>query len=124
VSAEDNTAVLEPPVIIRPQRRPQHHRQIERNPPPRPPRYHVILWNDDDHSYAYVQKMLLTLFGMPLEVGYQIAERVDTTGRAICLTTTREHAELKVEQIHAFGADPGNPRCKGSMSATLEPERA
>lgn len=31
-----------------------------------------------------------------------------------------ELAELKQEQIHAFGPDPLIPRCKGSMSAEIE----
>ena len=30
-------------------------------------------------------------------------------------------AELKRDQIHAFGADPWITRCQGSMSATIEP---
>ena len=38
------------------------------------------------------------------------------------LLQAREHAELKVEQIHAFGKDFLNPRCEGSMSATIEAE--
>jgi ATP-dependent Clp protease adaptor protein ClpS len=46
---------------------------------------------------------------------------VDTSGRVILLTTTKEHAELKRDLIHAFGPDPLIPRCKGSMSATIEP---
>ena len=56
--------------------------------PRRQPRYHVILWNDDDHTYAYVIAMLMELFGHPAEKGYQLAEEVDTRGRAVVLTTT------------------------------------
>lgn len=89
--------------------------------PKRQPRYNVLLWNDDDHSYEYVIQMMKDLFGHPLEKGFKIAEQVDKLGRAICLTTTREHAELKREQIHAFGADKLIARCKGSMSSTIEP---
>ena len=69
------------------------------------PRYNVVLWNDDDHSYEYVVAMLMELFGYPMEKGFQMAEEVDTTGRVIVLTTTREHAELKRDQIHAYGRD-------------------
>lgn len=97
-------------------------RERQRRRPKRQPRYHVILWNDDDHTYAYVIHMMQELFGHSKEKGFLIAEQVDKQGRAICLTTTREHAELKQEQIQAFGADPGIPRCKGSMYATIEPE--
>ncbi len=100
----------------------ERRRQTARNKPKQAPRYHIILWNDNDHSYEYVQIMMMELFGMPLERGFQIAWKVDKAGRAICLTTHREHAELKMEQIHAYGADPLIPRCKGSMTATIEPE--
>jgi ATP-dependent Clp protease adaptor protein ClpS len=90
--------------------------------PKRQPRHHVILWNDDDHSYQYVVSMLKQLFGHPLERGYTLAKEVDEKGRAVVLTTTKEHAELKRDQIHAFGADRLVARSKGSMSASIEPE--
>ncbi|HOA53900.1 MAG TPA: ATP-dependent Clp protease adaptor ClpS [Thermogutta sp.] len=85
------------------------------------PRYHVILWNDDDHTYEYVIKMLMQLFGHPFEKAYQMAKEVDLSGRCIVLTTTKEHAELKRDQIHAFGRDPLVAECRGSMTATIEP---
>ena len=91
--------------------------------PRRQPRYHVILWNDDDHTYQYVIVMLRQLFGHPPERGWKLAKEVDDQGRVIVLTTTMEHAELKRDQIHAFGADHLIARSKGSMSASIEPER-
>ncbi len=87
----------------------------------RQPPYHVILLNDDDHSYAYVILMLKELFGHTVEKGFKIANTVDKDGRAVVLTTTKEHAELKQEQIHAYGPDPTIERCKGSMTAVIEP---
>lgn len=88
--------------------------------PKRQPRFHVILWDDDDHSYEYVILMMRQLFGHTFDQGFKIANKVDSDGRCVCLTTTREHAELKVEQIHGFGKDFLIPRCAGSMSATIE----
>ncbi len=86
------------------------------------PRYHVILLNDDDHTYRYVIEMMLIVFGHPPEKGFLIAKEVDKQGRAICLTTSFEHAEFKQEQVHAYGADPYfGPQCKGSMTAVIEP---
>ena len=85
------------------------------------PPYHVILLNDDDHSFTYVIVMLKDLFGHPVEEGTRMAHQVDREGRAIVLTTTREHAELKQEQIHAYGPDPTIERCAGSMTAVIEP---
>lgn len=88
--------------------------------PKRQPRYHVILWNDDDHSYEYVIVMLQELFGHPPEKGYQLAKEVDASGKVIVLTTTMEHAELKRDQIKAYGKDPNIQACKGSMSSSIE----
>src|SRR6201993_476248 len=85
----------------------------------RQPPYNVVLLNDDDHSFEYVIHMLQRLFGHPPEKGYQMAYEVHTQGRVIVETTTMERAELKRDQIHAFGPDPMIARCKGSMSATI-----
>ena len=64
------------------------------------PRYHVILWDSDDHTYEYVERMLHELFGHTPEQCHKMAETVDTQGKVIVLTTTKEHAELKRDQIH------------------------
>jgi ATP-dependent Clp protease adaptor protein ClpS len=95
----------------------QHAGQKTKRQPP----YHVILWNDDDHSYEYVIRMLMKVFSYPPEKGFLMAKEVDTQGRVIVLTTTREHAELKRDQIHAYGKDVLIAGCKGSMWATIEP---
>jgi ATP-dependent Clp protease adaptor protein ClpS len=88
----------------------------------RQPPYNVVLLNDDDHTFEYVITMLQQLFGYPREKGFQMAVEVHTTGRVILLTTTKEHAELKQDQIHAFGPDPLSSKdCKGSMTAIIEP---
>ena len=58
---------------------------------------------------------------IPNMKGYELAKEVDTRGRAIVLTTTREHAELKRDQIHSFGKDDLIAGCSGSMSCTIEP---
>jgi ATP-dependent Clp protease adaptor protein ClpS len=100
----------------------ERQRESGKKKPKRQPRYHVILWDDDDHSYDYVIRMMQELFAHPVEKGMQIAIQVDNSGRAICLTTTREHAELKRDQIHAYGRDGLIARCRGSMSCSIEPE--
>ena len=92
-----------------------------RRKPKRQPRYNVVLWDDDKHSYAYVVAMLKELFGHPFERGYTLAKEVDTRGRAIVVTTTKEHAELKRDQIHAYGKDDLIDGCQGSMWSTIEP---
>jgi ATP-dependent Clp protease adaptor protein ClpS len=98
----------------------QQVRAEQKKPPKRQPRFHVILWDDNDHTYEYVIRMMQELFGHSSTRGYMLAREVDKTGRTICLTTTLEHAELKRDQIHAYGKDHHIPRCAGSMTCTLE----
>ncbi len=86
----------------------------------RQPRYNVMLWDSDDHTFEYVEKMLRELFGHEHEQCQEIAKQVDTDGKAVVLTTTREHAELKRDQIHAYGKDHLEGS-KGSMWSTIEP---
>ena len=96
---------------------PKTEERTKRQPP-----YNVILLNDDDHTFEYVIAMLQELFGYPREQGMMMALEVHHTGRVIVLTTTREHAELKQDQIHAYGPDPWTTKeCKGSMTAIIEP---
>jgi ATP-dependent Clp protease adaptor protein ClpS len=83
--------------------------------------WHVVLLDDDDHTYEYVMAMMQELFGHGLEKAFKIAESVDSQGRAICLTTHKEHAELKQDQIHAYGPDRLMASSKGSMTAIIEP---
>lgn len=96
--------------------------QTAARPEVRQPRlWNVVLLDDQDHSYEYVMDMVQRLFGHPLERAFLVARKVDTDGRAVCMTTHRELAELKVEQVHGFGADVLIAGCKGSMSAIIEP---
>jgi ATP-dependent Clp protease adaptor protein ClpS len=88
------------------------------------PPYNVILLDDDDHTYDYVITMLRRVFGHPEPRGYQLARQVDSQGRAIVMTTHRELAELKRDQILGFGADPRIEKCCGSMGAVIEPAEA
>jgi ATP-dependent Clp protease adaptor protein ClpS len=84
------------------------------------PRYNVVLWDSDGHTFEYVEAMLRELFGHVQEQCRELAKTVDAEGRAIVLTTTKEHAELKRDQIHAYGKDHIEGS-KGSMWSTVEP---
>ena len=85
------------------------------------PLFHVVLLNDDDHTYDYVIEMLAAIFCVSAEAAFQHAVEVDTTGRTIVMTCERAQAEFGRDQIHGYGADPRMPHSKGSMSAILEP---
>ena len=85
------------------------------------PLYHVILLNDDDHTYDYVIEMLQKLFYFSLDQAYQHAEEVDRSGRTVIITCELREAEFARDQIHGYGRDPRLPRSRGSMSAVIEP---
>jgi ATP-dependent Clp protease adaptor protein ClpS len=88
------------------------------------PPWHVVLLNDDDHTYEYVIRMLGDLFSKPTGEAFKLARTVDSQGRAIISTTHRELAELKRDQIHAYGRDHLLVRSAGSMTAVIEPADA
>lgn len=92
-----------------------------RQKPKQLPPYNVVLLNDNDHTYEYVIEMLAAVFAYSVEEGFRLAKEVDSNGRVIVLTTHKEKAELKRDQIIAYGADPRISRCKGAMAAVVEP---
>ncbi|MDR2643817.1 MAG: ATP-dependent Clp protease adaptor ClpS [Planctomycetaceae bacterium] len=84
------------------------------------PRYNVILWNDDVHTFDYVIIMLRSLFGFTVEAGLKLANEVHFTGRAIVFTSSLAESEIKRDQILAFGPDIFCPESTGPLIATLE----
>ena len=84
--------------------------------------WHVVLLDDDHHTYEYVIEMLGVLFGYTIDKAYQMACEVDEKKRVIVWTGHLEIAELKQEQIHDYGPD-WRMTSDGSMSARLEQAR-
>ncbi len=83
--------------------------------------FHVVLLDDDEHTYDYVVEMLQKLFLLSAQAALQHAIEVDNTGRTIVITCERPQAEFGRDQIHAYGADPRMPKSKGPMSAVIIP---
>jgi ATP-dependent Clp protease adaptor protein ClpS len=83
--------------------------------------YHVVLLDDDEHTYDYVIEMLQKLFFMAVETALRHAIEVDSTGRTVVITCEKSEADFARDQIHAFGADPRMPKSKGSMTAVVIP---
>ena len=84
------------------------------------PLYHLVLLDDDEHSYGYVIEMLGAVFGYGREKALTLAAIVDAEGRVVLETASHEQVTAHQQQIHAYGADPRIPQCKGSMSAVVE----
>jgi len=107
-----------PSTIVAPAARPTVQNEQEQEPGRL---FHVVLLDDDEHTYDYVIEMLQKLFVLSRDAAFQHAVEVDTTGRTIVITCERPQAEFARDQIHAYGADPRMPKSKGSMSAVLVP---
>ncbi len=112
-------AVLPEEPETREQRRPTRKAKKD---PRREPNYHVIIWNDEEHTYEYVIELLMTIFSHNSEKAFQITKEVDLAGKGIAHTCHKELAELKRDQVLAYGADPRMPQVSTcSIRATIEP---
>jgi ATP-dependent Clp protease adaptor protein ClpS len=83
--------------------------------------YHVIILNDDEHTFEYVIEMLQAVFRFPYATALAHTMEADSTGSSIVLTTNLEEAERKRDQVHAYGPDWRMPESRGSVAALVEP---
>jgi len=82
--------------------------------------YQIILLDDDEHSYAYVIEMMMTLFGFSYEDGHRIAYDVDFLGQATVKICPLEEAMVGREQIINYGPDERLPKSRSSMMAIVQ----
>ena len=85
------------------------------------PPYNVVILNDEEHTFPYVIEMLIKLFRHDLPKAEELTWRIHTTGRAVVYTTHKELAELRRDQVIAYGADPRLEHSKGPMRCYVEP---
>ncbi len=86
------------------------------------PPYHVILLNDDDHSFDFVINVLRKVFGFELERAVQFTIEAHTKGRAVVWTGPKEVAEFKVEQVQTLHEIRERDRAKlGPVDCIIEP---
>src|SRR5215510_619299 len=83
--------------------------------------YHVIILNDDEHTYEYVIEMLQSVFGMPYATAVARTIEADSTGSSIVATCALKEAEEKRDAVHAYGPDWRLPHSRGSVAALIEP---
>jgi len=117
---EDDATGLDDPVVTvqvapKPKAKVDEETKTRRQPP-----YHVILLNDETHTFEYVIELLMKIFGHARPTAEQLTLRVHLTGRAIVLTTHRELAELKRDQVLSYGPDPRMSVSKGPIGCVIE----
>jgi ATP-dependent Clp protease adaptor protein ClpS len=86
------------------------------------PPYHVILENDDYHSFEFVMEVLCKTLGCTEQRAYQLTLQAHTTGRAVVWTGSREVAELKVDLIHSCDEIRASDNARlGPLTCYIEP---
>lgn len=88
----------------------------------RPPRYAVVLHNDDVNGFGFVVDTLRRVFGYGTPKAFWLTLRAHCTGRSVVWVGVFEVAEFKAERLSTFGTDPdrlgaGTPH----LGVTLEP---
>ena len=116
---DSDSAVAEP--IVTTQTAPRSKTALDEETRTRKlPPYHVIILNDEEHSFDYVIELLGRLFAHPLQTAVELTWRIHLTGRAVVYTTHKEKAELKRDQVLAYGADPRMSISKGPLGCYIE----
>ncbi|MDZ7825763.1 MAG: ATP-dependent Clp protease adapter ClpS [Gammaproteobacteria bacterium] len=75
----------------------------------RPPRYKVLILNDDYTPMEFVVHVLETFFAMNREKATQVMLAVHTTGSAVCGIFPRDLAETKSEQVNEYARENEHP---------------
>jgi len=85
--------------------------QVEEQEPAtkKPPRYKVVLLNDDYTPMEFVVHVLEVFFGFGREKATQIMLAVHTQGSAVVGIFTRDVAETKSEQVNNYAQSHDHP---------------
>ncbi len=83
-----------------------------------PPKYKVILMNDDYTPMDFVVEILEQFFRMSRERANQVMLTVHTQGSAVCGVYTRDVAETRAEQVNRYSREHQHPlMCKAQKAA-------
>lgn len=81
------------------------------------PLWKVILLNDDVTTFDFVIGLLISLFRKQPADALRLTVEVHETGAAVIEVTSKERAELYLEQVKSLARPRGYP-----LTATMEPE--
>lgn len=85
------------------------------------PPYHVILENDDYHSFEFVMVVLCKVFGFSTEKAFLHTQEAHNSGQAVVWTGSKEVAELKLDQVRSLHEERDDGRKLGPLSCRIEP---
>ncbi|MCK4744120.1 MAG: ATP-dependent Clp protease adapter ClpS [Sulfuriflexus sp.] len=75
----------------------------------RPPKYKVLLLNDDYTPMEFVVHILEDFFSMNREQATQVMLNVHTKGMGVCGVYSRDIAETKVELVNTYAKESQHP---------------
>ena len=119
--SDQQTAVAEP--IVMTETAPKEKADTDTRTKKLPP-YNVIILNDEVHTFDYVIELLTKLFHHSLKTAIDLTWRIHLSGKAVVYTTHKEKAELKRDQVLAYGPDPRMSVSKTSLGCYIEPAPA
>ena len=85
------------------------------------PPYHVILENDDHHSFEFVVDVLQKALGYAEQKAIVLTTEAHQSGRAVVWTGPKEVAELKMEQLQTYHEVRPGGGSFGPLGVVLEP---
>ncbi|RTZ60169.1 MAG: ATP-dependent Clp protease adapter ClpS [Gammaproteobacteria bacterium] len=83
----------------------------------KPPRYKVVLLNDDYTPMDFVVDLLQRFFRMDNDKAVQVMLQVHTRGKGVCGLFSREVAETKVQLVQDYAREQQHP-----LQVEMEPE--
>ncbi len=81
-----------------------------------PPKYAVLLHNDDYSTMEFVIEVLMKFFKKSIEESTKLMLQVHTQGKAVAGIYSRDIAETKVSQVTQYAKTSGFP-----LKVTTEP---
>lgn len=74
-----------------------------------PPKFRVILINDDYTTFDFVVQVLVTIFKRTVDEAIRITTDVHNKGNGVCGVYTKQIAETKVDMVHQASQTAGFP---------------
>lgn len=84
------------------------------------PKYKVVLYNDEDHTYDYVVEVLTKTCQMGRAQAFRCTVEVDLSGRATVFMGGKKACKDVCDKILNYGPDHRLMRSLGSMQAAVE----
>lgn len=91
---------------------------LEERPQTKEPRRFVVIFHNDDYTtQEFVVHILMSIFHLTASEATQVMLQVHHRGWGVAGTYSRQVAETKVEQVHAYAKERGHP-----LRVSCEPE--